>query len=1020
MSHIFISYSRKDLTIAEKIINALAKDDLEPWIDWKSIPKGEKFEREIQEGIEKAEIFLFLVSPYSAHSDWCNKEINHAIKNGKRILPIVIRETKLKSIHPEISKRNWILCRDGQDDFNIAIEETRMTIHTNYEWLKHHTELQVKALKWEKKKDASGLLRGKELRESEKKLAEISNKEDPQPTKLQREYILAGQRNEIRTRRQITFVLVIALGIMAILSFTAWSQRNSAINSQNTAIVEANARATAQTLSEQETRIARARELLAISQTVPDNLPARKLLLTYSAFSSLKESDPQFSDIQSALRLSMLNMGGSLLYSQSGPVTSLALSSSGRWLASSDDKGNILIQDMENSDNAPLNLIGNKGFIWKVVFSPNEKWLTSSDDNGNILIWDMDDLKEQPAVKLKTDYAVVNIEFSPKSDWLVSQNRGDIIQLWDTSNFTGKTITYGRGIAFSPNGNWLATSAGVWDLRDLEAKPRQLNEGSNLGIEIVTFSHDGNWLAMADPYSSTVYLWNTQTSLDKPIVFKSESGPMIFSNDDRFLITSSKSELVLHDLEYLTSDPFILQSDQSDIYRITASSDGNWVIVGSNDASIYVWNLNDVSSPPIILRGQEDGITGLVFSPDDKNFISSSRDGTLRIWDMHNLLTEPKLLVNSQLSTGFTMSHSGYWFVEGVGTIFSDSGLVMFWRTKDLLTTDPIILQGGGWNPQFSPDDQYFATGDMLGNVFLWDVDDLKEPLRVFHTNDVVGELKFSPDGHWLVAVGTTEVVQLINLQDLQMPPSVVVGNGVVDFVNFSQDSHWLVFGGGYIRVIDLFSNDLSFFDLVNDNWVNENPTFSKDGKWFAYTNSNNQLKILNGKDLKSRPVFTYSFQNNNSISNLVFSPDGKWMLVEDSDNKIHLWDTSRFGQDSLILTSAEDNINYVTFSPDGRWLAAEYGSAHIYLWDMLKLNKQPILFYGKLQFFSPDSHSLISIRDDGSGYGKYVQIWDIDITSSVQKVCSVVGRNFTQIEWKQYFPDEPYHVTCPQWPAGE
>ena len=143
MSHIFISYSRKDLAIAEKIIDALAKDDLEPWIDWKSIPKGEQFEREIQQGIEETEIFLFLVSPDSARSEWCNKEIAHAVKNGKRILPIVIRDAELKDIHPEISKRNCIFCRDGQDDFNKAIEETRKTIQTDYEWLKYHTKLQV-------------------------------------------------------------------------------------------------------------------------------------------------------------------------------------------------------------------------------------------------------------------------------------------------------------------------------------------------------------------------------------------------------------------------------------------------------------------------------------------------------------------------------------------------------------------------------------------------------------------------------------------------------------------------------------------------------------------------------------------------------------------------------------------------------------------------------------------------------------------------------------------------------------
>jgi len=96
----------------------------------------------------------------------CNKEIAHAVENGKRILPIVIRDAKTESFlfenaKEEISKRNWIFYRDRQDDFEKAIAETRETIHTDYEWLKYHTELQVKALKWEQKKDNSRLLRGK-------------------------------------------------------------------------------------------------------------------------------------------------------------------------------------------------------------------------------------------------------------------------------------------------------------------------------------------------------------------------------------------------------------------------------------------------------------------------------------------------------------------------------------------------------------------------------------------------------------------------------------------------------------------------------------------------------------------------------------------------------------------------------------------------------------------------------------------------------------------------------------------
>src|SRR5687768_17743046 len=116
MSHIFISYSRSDLDFAQNIVDALAAQNLEMWIDWKSIPKGEDWEQEIYRGIEEADTFLFLISPDSIKSEICNKEIAHAVKNNKRVIPIVVRDADVKNFFYEISKkeisrRNWIFCR---------------------------------------------------------------------------------------------------------------------------------------------------------------------------------------------------------------------------------------------------------------------------------------------------------------------------------------------------------------------------------------------------------------------------------------------------------------------------------------------------------------------------------------------------------------------------------------------------------------------------------------------------------------------------------------------------------------------------------------------------------------------------------------------------------------------------------------------------------------------------------------------------------------------------------------------
>jgi hypothetical protein len=133
------------------------------WIpgDWKNIPKGEDWEQEIYRGIEEADAFLFLISPDSVASEMCNKEIAHALENNKRILPVFIADVDNRGIYgvtekfphkkqrEEINRRNFIICRPGRDNFEKAMEEIQNTIHTDYEWLKYHTKLQVRALEWE-------------------------------------------------------------------------------------------------------------------------------------------------------------------------------------------------------------------------------------------------------------------------------------------------------------------------------------------------------------------------------------------------------------------------------------------------------------------------------------------------------------------------------------------------------------------------------------------------------------------------------------------------------------------------------------------------------------------------------------------------------------------------------------------------------------------------------------------------------------------------------------------------------
>ncbi len=447
MSQIFISYSRKDLAIAEKIIDALGKDDLEPWIDWKSIPKGETFEGEIKQGIEKAEVFLFLVSPDSVQSYWCNLEIEHAVQNGKRILPIVVRDTELQIIHPAISTRNWIFCRDEQDDFQIAIEEIQKTIRTDYEWLKYHTKLQLKALEWELYKDTSRLLRGRELQEAEQKLANAVNQQDPQSTILQRQYLLSSRQNANNVRNIFAWSAVGIAIIMVLLFLAALFQRNNAL---------------------QQAQIALARQLVAQAQSINATRNSRQIIAVLLATHSM-----EILPSSEASQILLGNLTAHSVYainqSQDGDVRAVAFSPDNKLIASAGGKTILILETVSGKE---IFRLQHNDMVYSIAFSPDGKFLVSGGRDQVVRVWD----------------AVTGSEIH------AFQHDGEI-----------------RSVTFSPDGKYIVAggfkSIRIWKATTgTEVTRMKLNTGP---VAWVTYSMDGKFVASAD--QKNVRVWDATT-----------------------------------------------------------------------------------------------------------------------------------------------------------------------------------------------------------------------------------------------------------------------------------------------------------------------------------------------------------------------------------------------------------------------------------------------------------------------------------------------------------------------------
>lgn len=97
---IFISYSRKDTQIVDKICKALDEQNISYFIDRKGLTGGGEFPVELEEAIDNANIVLFIASHNSYKSKFTIGEISYAfkVKEHGSIIPYVIDGSSLLSV----------------------------------------------------------------------------------------------------------------------------------------------------------------------------------------------------------------------------------------------------------------------------------------------------------------------------------------------------------------------------------------------------------------------------------------------------------------------------------------------------------------------------------------------------------------------------------------------------------------------------------------------------------------------------------------------------------------------------------------------------------------------------------------------------------------------------------------------------------------------------------------------------------------------------------------------------------
>jgi formylglycine-generating enzyme required for sulfatase activity len=222
-ANVFISYSQKDMTFADRLESALKSRGLEPLIDRSKIYAFEDWWRRIQDLIGKADTIIFVLSPDSVKSDVCAREVSYAASLNKRFAPIVYRRVDDTAIPAPLRKLHFIFF-DDPERFDASADLLAEALQTDIGWIREHTEYGEAARRWAAANRSSGLLLHSPVLEVAEHWIASRPRNAPEPTKDTQEFIAAsrnGARTAQRLRRiALTFIFALLVGI--ILGLIGW------------------------------------------------------------------------------------------------------------------------------------------------------------------------------------------------------------------------------------------------------------------------------------------------------------------------------------------------------------------------------------------------------------------------------------------------------------------------------------------------------------------------------------------------------------------------------------------------------------------------------------------------------------------------------------------------------------------------------------------------------------------------------------------------------------------------------
>ena len=606
------------------------------------------------------------------------------------------------------------------------------------------------------------------------------------------------------------------------------------------------------------------------------------------------------------------------------------------------------------------------------------------------------------------------------------------VALWETKK--GVVLA----ISFSPNGQWIATgnwSGGVkvWDaqtlqcLAEIDVPEHPIGKGKS--VRFLTFSPDGQYLAVSGSHWTAVYAW--RRNLNTPIAWfpvdpiPESLGvalfPLSFSPNSRLL--AYKSDFNVTSLLHVETGENVANFPNAypeplGYDELTFSPCGQYLAACNRNSTVHVWNVHTgiLEIPPTAFgriqvephympdstlrvaglyqnevviwnAAQQKKVDsfecrtqirrGVCFSADGRQFGIVSERGELHVWTEDS----PSKVVSVSQSEHIrnTNSNSLVFLKDGNTLVCGTRGHtgILFWNIaqRRIERIFPSLAPPDLPNSSaFSPCEKLLATSDKtstrkVGVIKIWNLVSGNEVVELTGHNRYVYLLAFSPTAEYLISICPESII----VWDALRWEKRHVFSGYIDTMKA-----WAVFhpdGKNFATASQ--DGRVLFWEVERGEQLFSFPTTKLLDTTLYKGSSEDIQRVIEQQKSDSRSI--------RSTSGLTFSPCGTLLVGAIRDEgEIRVWDvrTSETRM-AILLPQSCQRLRPLAFSPCGGYLASgawwQEGqeTVPIRLWEVAT-GENIATFCGHTTdihdlAFSPDGTLLASASFDGT-----ILLWDM------------------------------------------